>query len=115
LRARATSIVGACLLPGAKSVSRKLFNHLFIELSVSIGKRVPRYALWLELHDLGWNPESLQVTEALAFCDGPMEAFLANRGMRISRRARKRLRKDLANFDPSRPLPQEIFERLCGS
>jgi len=107
--------VGACALPGVKSVSRKLFNHLFIELSVSIGKRVPRYALWLELHDLGWNPESLQVTEALAFCDGPMEAFLADRGMRISRRARKRLRRDLANFDPSRPLPQEIFERLCGS
>lgn len=107
--------MGACALPGAKSVSRKLFNHLFIELSVSIGKRVPRYALWLELHDLGWNPESLQVPEALAFCDGPMEAFLANRGMRISRRAHKRLRRDLANFDPSRPLPQEIFERLCGS
>lgn len=107
--------MGACLLPEAKSVSRKLFNHLFIELSVSIGKRVPRYALWLELHDLGWDPESLQVTEALAFCDGPMEAFLTNRGMRISRRAHKRLRKDLANFDPSRPLPQEIFERLCGS
>lgn len=100
---------------GTKPVNRKLFNHLFVELSVSIGKRIPRYALWLELHDRGWNPESLQVTEALAFCDGPMEAFLNDRGMKISGRARKRLRRDLANFDPSRPLPQEIFERLCGS
>jgi hypothetical protein len=96
-------------------VSRKLFNHLFVELSLSIGTRVPRYALWLELHDLGWDPESLQVTEALAFCDGPMEGFLSNRGMRISRRGRKRLRKALANFDPTRSLPHEIFERLCGS
>jgi hypothetical protein len=100
---------------GAKSVSRKLFNHLFVELSVSIGKRVPRYALWLELHDLGWNPESLRVAEALAFCDGPMEGFLTDRGMKISQRARKRLRGELARFDPTRPLPQEIFERLCGS
>lgn len=96
-------------------MSRKLFNHLFVELSVSIGKRVPRYALWLELHDLGWNPEALRVTEALAFCDGPMEGFLRHRGMRITQRARKRLRRELAKFDPERALPQEIFERLCGS
>ena len=100
---------------GARSVSRKLFNHLFVELSVSIGKRVPRYALWLELHDLGWNPESLQVAEALAVCDGPMEGFLTDRGMKISPRARQQLRGELASFDPSRALPQEIFERLCGS
>ena len=100
---------------GARPVSRKLFNHLFVELSVSIGKRVPRYALWLELHDLGWNPESLRVAEALAFCDGPMDGFLTNRGMKISRRARNRLRRELAKFDPNRPPPQEIFERLCGS
>ncbi len=99
---------------GTKSVSRKLFNHLFVELSVSIGKRVPRYALWLELHDLGWNPESLRVAEALTFCDGPMEGFLTDRGLKISRRARKRLRGELAKFDPTRPLPQEILERLCG-
>jgi len=96
-------------------VSRKLFNHLFVELSVSIGIRVPRYALWLELHDRGWNPETLAVSEALAFCDGPMDGFLADRGLEISRRSRKRLRGELARFDPTRPLPQEIFERLCGS
>ncbi len=100
---------------GTRSVSRKLFNHLFVELSVSIGKRVPRYALWLELHDLGWNPESLHVVEALAFCDGPMEGFLADRGMKISQRARNRLRRELAKFDPTRPLPQEIFERMSGA
>lgn len=96
-------------------MSRKLFNHLFVELSVSIGQRVPRYALWLELHDLGWNPESLRVVEALEFCDGQMEGFLADLGLKISRRARNRLRGELAKFDPTRPLPQEIFERLCGS
>jgi hypothetical protein len=107
--------VGTSQQHEARSVSRKLFNHLFVELSVSIGKRVPRYALWLELHDLGWDPESLHVAEALAFCDGPMEGFLTDRGMKISQRARNRLRKELARFDPTRPLPQEIFERMCGS
>jgi len=54
------------------------------------------------------------VVEALEFCDGPMEGFLADRGMKISRHARNRLRRELAKFDPTRPLPQEIFERLCG-
>ena len=107
--------MGGILSLEARPVSRKLFNHLFVELSVSVGKRVPRYALWLELHDLGWNPESLCVADALAFCDGPMEKFLGDRGMKISERARKRLRGELARFDPARPLPQEIFERLCGS
>ena len=96
-------------------MSRKLFNRLFVELSVAIGKRVPRYALWLELHDLGWNPESLRVTEALAFCDGPMDGFLTDREMQISKHARNRLRRELAKFDPTRPLPQEILDRLCGS
>ena len=99
----------------ARPVSRKLFNHLFVELSVSVGKRVPRYALWLELHDLGWNPESLRVAEALEFCDGPMEGFLSHRGLKISPRARNRLRRELAKFDPTHPLPQEVFERLWGS
>jgi hypothetical protein len=107
--------MGTSQLHGARPVSRKLFNHLFIELSIAIGKRVPRYALWLELHDLGWDPESLRVADALRFCDGQMDGFLADRGLKISRRARNRLRKDLANFDPARPLPHEIFERLCGS
>ena len=101
--------------PGTRSVSRKRFDHLFVELSVSVGKRVPRYALWLELHDLGWNPESLRIAEALKFCDGRMEGFLSHRGLKISRRERNRLRRELAKFDPTRPLPQEIFERLCGS
>jgi hypothetical protein len=96
-------------------VNRKLFNHLFVELSVSVGVRVPRYALWLELHDHGWNPEALCLSDALAFFDGPMDAFLCNRGLRISQRARSRLRKEIARFDPRYPLPQEIFERLSRS
>lgn len=93
-------------------MNRKLFNHLFVELSASVGERVPRYALWLELHDRGWNPEALQPADAVAFCDGPLDGFLSARGLRISARARARLRRELARFDPRHPLPHEVFERL---
>ncbi len=96
-------------------MSRRLFEYLFVELSVSVGTRIPRYALWLRLHDLGWNPEALKPVEALAFCDGPMESFLADRGFALSPRAQSRLRKSLAKFDPSHPLPHEILERWSRS
>lgn len=88
------------------NTNRQLFDHLFVELSVSIGSWIPRYALWLHLHDLGWNPESLSQTDALAFCDGPLDAFLADRGYRLSRRAHRRLRASLARCNPY-PLPHE--------
>jgi hypothetical protein len=96
-------------------MSRRLFDYLFVELSVAVGTRIPRYALWLHLHDLGWNPEALKPADVLTFCDGPMESFLADLGFRLSRRARNRLRKSLEKFDPLRPLPHEILERWSRS
>jgi hypothetical protein len=96
-------------------VSRRFFEYLLVELSVSVGTRLPRYALWLRLHDLGWNPEALEQADVLAFCDGPMEDFLADRGFQLSPRAQRRLRKALAKFDPLRPLPHEILERWSRS
>jgi hypothetical protein len=96
-------------------VSRRLFEYLFVELSVSVGTRIPRYALWLHLHDLGWNPEALKTADVLAFCDGPMERFLADRGFSLNRRAQSGLRKSLAKFDPLRPQPHEILERWSRS
>jgi hypothetical protein len=91
--------------------SRKLFNHLFVELSVSVGAWIPRYALWLHLHDLGWDPESLSQSDAVAFCDGPLDRFLTDRGYRLSRRAHRRLRASLVKYD-LHPLPHE---RLASS
>lgn len=88
-------------------MSRQLFNHLFVELSVSVGVRLPRYALWLEIHHLGWNPEVLRLAEALTFCESPVDEFLAHRGLSLTRRARRRLIKALGKFDPIRPLPHD--------
>jgi hypothetical protein len=96
-------------------MSRQLFNHLFVELSVCVGTRIPRYALWLRLHDLGCNPEALRLSDALAFCDGPVDTFLADRGFSLTRRAQRRLRKSLAKFDPLRPLPKDLLDNWMES
>ena len=58
-----------------------------IEVSLATGERVPRYALWLKLHERGSNPEELTRNAAMAFCDGPLQTFLADRGLRPPPRA----------------------------
>lgn len=88
-----------------------MFDHLFAEISVAAGIRIPRYALWLELHDLGWNPDTMKTEQALAFVDGTMGSFLANRQLAVAPRAMRRLRKLIGRFNPDHPTPAEIFER----
>lgn len=93
-------------------MGRRRFDHLIVELSVAAGRRLPRYALWLALHEAGWNPERLSRDGALAFCDGPLEPFLARRGLRLTRRAARRLRRAVARFDPRVLRPEERFAAL---
>ena len=90
-------------------MSRLVFNYLFVELSISVGVRLPRYALWLQLHDLGLDPEHLRLVDALAFCDGPAETFLADRGHTLSRRDHRKLRKSMARFDPIRATSEDLL------
>ena len=82
-----------------------------IWISVAAGIRVPRYALWLELHDLGWNPDAMTTEQALAFVDGAMQSFLGQRGLAVTPRAFRRLRKLIVRFNPDHPTPYEHFER----
>ncbi len=91
-------------------MNRRLFDHVFAEISVAVGIRVPRYALWLELQDHGWNPEAFTTQQALAFIDAGLLSFLSRRGLGISPRARRRLRKLIVRFDPDHPTPSEYFE-----
>ena len=88
-------------------MGRRRFEHLVVELSVAAGKSVPRYRLWLRLHDLGWNPEDLEREEALAFCDGPLAIFLAEVGIRVNPRSQRRLRREISRFDPEMLSPYE--------
>jgi hypothetical protein len=92
-------------------VGRRRFNHLILEISLAAEQRISRYGLWLQLHELGWNPEALSRQAALSFCDGPLATFLANRGINLRPRAARRLRRAVARFDPSVLTPDE---RMAG-
>jgi len=93
-------------------VSRRLFDHLHAEISVHIGSRIPRYALWLRLHDCGHDPEALTPSEATAFCRGSLGSFLAQRGYDLDGRALHRLHRTVGRFDPERLTPYEHMARL---
>lgn len=91
-----------------ESAQRRRFDHLAIELSVAVGVRVPRHALWLaaEAH--------LESGAELArFCDEALAPLL--REWRIAappRRAAARLAREIAGFNPARRSPEEIVGAL---
>lgn len=91
---------------------RRRFDHFVAELSVAIDSRVPRYALWLRMHEQGWNPDDLSREDVVAFCGAPLAGFLAARGLHIRERARRRLQREMGRYDPSLPTPYERMARL---
>ena len=91
---------------------RRRFDHLVTELSVAVGRALPRYDLWLALRGCGHDPEALTRHAVLAFCDGPLRSFLRSHGLALEPRNARRLRKRLAGFDPRHAAPEEIFARL---
>ena len=93
-------------------MGRRRFDHLFAELSVAVGQRLPRYDLWLALHESGVDPETLTRRELLGLCEGVLPAFLAARGIALSPRRGRALRRELHRYDPARPTPYERFAAL---
>lgn len=91
---------------------RRGFDHLHAELSVGVGSVVPRYAMWLRLRELGFDPEALESAHALAFCRRHARAFLAELGLPIAPRAVRRVERALVRFDPRSPTPSEQIARL---
>jgi hypothetical protein len=91
---------------------RRRFDFLFVELSVAAGELVPRYALWLRLHELGWDPVRLEHKHVVAFLDRHLASFLDEHDLRVAPRALRRLRKRLQRHDPARATPEEILERI---
>jgi hypothetical protein len=88
---------------------RRCFDHLAAEISVAVGSAVPRYRLWLRLHDLGLDPEGLSAQQAAFFCGDPLPDFLAECGLRLAPRHQLRLQRSLRRYDPSVPAPHEHF------
>ena len=78
---------------------RRRFDHLVMEISLAVGRPIPRYPLWLRFHEHGCDPELLTDAIAVAFCDGPLAGFLAENGFTLSRRGLRRLRRAVARFE----------------
>jgi hypothetical protein len=91
------------------SARRRCFDHLAAEISVAVGSVVPRYRLWLHLHDLGLDPEGLSAQQAAAFCGDPLPEFLAGCGLRLAPRQQLRLQRSLRRYDPTLLAPYEHF------
>jgi hypothetical protein len=92
------------------NLARRRFDQLATELSVALGVAVPRHALWLAT---AGQLESAK--DAAAFCDEPLDAYLAAARLPALRgQARLRLRRAVARFDPARPTPEEIIGALFG-
>ena len=77
------------------------------EVSLAVGQRISRYALWLRLRELGANPEALDREAAVGFCEGPLLHFLVDQGFGLSPRALRHLARAVARFDPQRPSPAD--------
>ena len=73
------------------------------------GIQDPRYDLWLWIHDHGCDPEAMTTRATLAFCDGSLSRFLAERGLHLSPRAQRRLLRAVGRYDPDVPSPEELL------
>ncbi len=96
-------------------MKRRRFEFLVVELSVAVGRLIPRYALWLRLNELGWDPVALAGEELISFYDQHLQDFLAEHDLLLTQRESRRLRKKLVRFDPRHDTPYEIMERLVSS
>ena len=86
---------------------RRRFNHLVAELSVLAAREIDRFALWMRLHELGYEPETLSHVQMLRFCDQHLEGFLHDPGLVLSRRSRRKLLRVLTRDEPVPPVPDE--------
>jgi hypothetical protein len=83
---------------------RKIFDYLHMELSVLVGKFVPRMDLWEEFD----GPPTKEI--ALRFLsDRAAKVF-----PEIPEKKLRRLSKRFERWDPNADTPAEIFSRICG-
>ena len=99
-------------------MERRRFEHLYAELSVALGERAPRYALWLRLGEFADSADTLSQQAAVAFCREGLKPFLAEHGRRLSARQLRRLLRVVSRYDPRQPSAEEqvsaLFQRVAG-
>ena len=93
-------------------MDRRRFDHLYEELSVALGRLVPRYALWLHMGELGMDPERLSRSDAVQFCRRHLHDFLSGQHLALRDRQERRLVRAVDRFDPRHPTPYEHMARL---
>ena len=87
-------------------MGRDRFDNLIEELTAMVGGSIPRYALWLRVHERGLDPENLTRDEAVSLCGGFLQRFLRERGFHLRTGEVRRLRRAVASYDPSLPTPR---------
>jgi hypothetical protein len=92
-------------------MGRRVFNRLVVEISLAVGHCVSRYALWMYLHQLGFDPEQMTARDAAALSGAPLQRFLAEQGLRVETGELRKLERQLARINPYRPEPYERLER----
>ena len=93
-------------------MQRRRFDHLIIELSLALGRNLPRYPLWLSFKESGADPESLSREAVIEFCDAQLNEFLAHLGHALTPRQTRRLQRAVARYDPEIPTPYERMARI---
>jgi hypothetical protein len=89
-------------------LARRRFDHLVLELSLALAVRVPRLALYLAA--ARYAESGARLAE---FCGAPLDGFLAEQRLApLAPRARERLRRRVARFDPRWRTPEEILGRM---
>ncbi len=91
---------------------RRRFDHFFEELSVSLDRLAPRYALWLRMGEAGLDPERLTREGAIRFCRLHLSAFLGEHELTLPEGRRRRFERAVTRFDPAHPTPYEHMARI---
>ena len=81
-------------------MTRRTFNRLHEELSLERNVLYPRYELWVELSEAGYDPEALDPTEAEAWCRDNDHSAIARK---------------MHKFDPAVDTPEDIMKRLFSA
>ena len=96
-------------------MSKRYFDHLYNELSVAVGRRVSRYALWLTIWEAGGDPDALTRDDVRRLLDRHLEALLREEGTRLSAWKRRGLARRILQFDPHHPTPEEWLARTADA
>lgn len=90
-------------------MDRRRFDHLVEELALAVRSSVPRYALWMHLHETGADPDHLSHSDAIAFCQDDAKRFVGAHGHRLGRRAHRKLLRHVEFFAPDVDRPDVVF------